>query len=100
MFELFHFIVKDFEEHNIKTVGVVETKRTAYTVYQNLYSELFIGQTDKSVPFFIDLSDYYKRRQFLRMNNNMNEEPPPLSVAAIREQLESGLMDARIYRIN
>ncbi len=86
-FELFHFIVKDFEEHNIKTIGVVETSRTAYTVYQNLYSELLIGQTNKGVPFFIDLSDYHKRRQFLRVNNNMSEEPPPLTVAAMREQL-------------
>jgi len=87
-FELFHFIVKDFEEHNIKTIGVVRTSRTAYTVYQNLYSELLIGQTDKGVPFFIDLSDYYKRRQFLRVNNYMKEELPPLSVAAIYEKLE------------
>jgi len=85
-FELFHFIVLDFADHRIETVGVVRTLRTAYTVYRDWDSEGLMGQTGKGTPFFITLTDNYSKRQFLRVNRNLKTNPE-FSPAAINSRL-------------
>lgn len=70
-FYSFHFLVQWLNEHKTKTIGLVETARTAYTTYNEPDSENLIGQTDKGKKFFISLMEDYSKRQFLRINRNV-----------------------------
>lgn len=70
-FYSFHFLVQWLAEYKIKTLGVVETARTVYTVYNDPNSENLIGRTDKGKQFFISLMEDYSKRQFLRINHSI-----------------------------
>jgi len=70
-FYSFHFLVQCLTEDKIKTVGIVETARTAYTTYNDPDSENLIGQTDRGKRFFISLMEDYSKTQFLRMNKDI-----------------------------
>jgi hypothetical protein len=70
-FYSFHFLVQSFDEYKIRTIGVVETLRTTYTVYNDPNSENLIGQTDKGKKFFISLMEDYSKRQFLRVSRDI-----------------------------
>jgi hypothetical protein len=81
-FYAFHFLVQWLTDHNIKTIGVVETARTAYTIYNDPDSENLIGQTNRGQKFFISLIEDYSKTQFLRINRNIktNEEYNVLTI--------------------
>jgi hypothetical protein len=85
-FYSFHFLVQWFAENKIKTVGVVETVRTIYTTYNDPYSEHLIGQTDKGRKFFISLMEDYAKRQFLRINRDI-ETSEEFDVARMKSEL-------------
>jgi hypothetical protein len=70
-FYSFHFLVQWLTEYKIETVGMVETARTVYTIYNDPDSENLIGQTDKGKKFFISLTEDYSKRQFLRINRDI-----------------------------
>lgn len=70
-FYAFHFLVQFLPEYKIKTVGLVETARTAFTTYNDPNSENLIGQTDKGQKFFISLTEDYSKKQFLRLNRDI-----------------------------
>lgn len=85
-FYSFHFLVQWLAEHKVKTLGIVETVRTAYTTYNDPYSENLIGQTDKGKKFFISLMEGYSKTQFLRINRDIltNED---YDVVTIKSEL-------------
>ena len=70
-FYSFHFLVQWLTEEKINTIGIVETRRTAYTTYNDPGSENLIGQTDKGSKFFISLMEDYSTTQFLRVNSDI-----------------------------
>lgn len=88
-FYSFHFLVQWLTDRKIKTVGIVETSRTAYTTYSDPNSEYLIGQTSKGKSFFITLMEDYSKRQFLRLNRSI-ETIKEFSVERIREGLKQG----------
>ncbi len=53
------------------TVGLVENKRVAYTVYDDNDGICLIGQTEQGGKFFVSLRDNFDKRQFLRMSNEV-----------------------------
>ena len=81
-FYSFHFLVQWLTEEKIKTIGIVETARTAYTTYNDKDSENLIGQTDKGKKFFISLMEDYSKTQFLRVNRDIktNDEYDVLTI--------------------
>lgn len=70
-FYSFHFLVRWLAKDDTKTIGIVETARTAYTTYNDPNSENLIGQTAKGDKFFISLGDEHSRKQFLRINRDI-----------------------------
>lgn len=88
-FYSYHFLVQWLAENNGKSIGIVETTRTAYTTYYDPDSENLIGQTDKGEKFFISLTEDYSKAQFLRVNSTIktNEE---YDVARIKRDLARG----------
>ncbi len=85
-FHMFHFLLQWLSEHKIQSVGIVETKRTSYTAYNDPNSENIIGQTDKGQKFFISLTEDYSKRQFLRINRNI-QTSDEFDIAQIRSQI-------------
>lgn len=88
-FYSFHFLVQWLTDRKIKTVGIVETSRTAYTTYSDPNSEYLIGETSKGKRFFITLMEDYSKRQFLRLNKGI-ETIEEFGVERIREELRQG----------
>jgi hypothetical protein len=88
-FYSFHFLIQWLTEYKINTVGVVETVQTVYTTYNDPNSENLIGQTSKGKRFFISLMDDYSKRQFLRINRDI-ETIADYDVLAIKGGLAHG----------
>jgi len=85
-FYSFHFLAQWLAEYKIKALGVVETARTVYTVYNDPNSENLIGQTDEGKKFFISLMEDYSKRQFLRINRDI-ETIDAFDVARIKSEI-------------
>jgi hypothetical protein len=85
-FYSFHFLVQFLPEYKITTLGIVETIRTIYTTYNDPNSEHLIGQTATGKKFFISLTDDYSKRQFLRINRNI-ETIEDFDVAKIKRDI-------------
>lgn len=70
-FYSFHFLVKLLGQHYLKAVGVAETTRTVYTTYNDPKSANLIGKTEDGKRFFISLKENYSKKQFLRIDRNI-----------------------------
>ncbi len=70
-FHSFHFLVQFLNSEKTKSIGIVETTRTTYTVYNDPESENLIGQTDKGLKFYISLMEDHERLQFLRISEGI-----------------------------
>jgi hypothetical protein len=86
-FYSFYFLVQCLDNFKIETVGIVETARTSYATYNDPNSENLIGQTDKGKKFFISLMEDYAKRQFLRINRNI-ETIDDFEVQKIKSELK------------
>ena len=93
-FYSFHFLVQWLAEYKITTVGIVETLRTSYTTYNDPNSENLIGQTDKGKKFFISLMENFSRRQFLRINRNI-ETLEEFDVEKVKRDIEIRTQSSR-----
>ena len=85
-FYSFHYLVQWLTTYKVNTIGIVETTRTVYTVYNDPDSENLIGETGKGKRFFISLMEDYSRRQFLRINRDI-KTIDAYRVSAIKESL-------------
>lgn len=65
----FNYLIQLLTDGPIKTIGLVESKRLAYTVYDDPDTSNLIGQTEHGEKFFISLVDNFDKRQFLRIND-------------------------------
>lgn len=67
----FNYLIQWLTDRKVKSVGLVESTRMAYAVYDDPETENLIGQTDRGEKFFISLVDNFDKRQFLRINNEI-----------------------------
>jgi hypothetical protein len=88
-FYSFHFLVQWLTEAKIKTIGIVETNRTAYSAYNDPDSENLIGKTDKGRKFFISLMEDYSKTQFLRVNRDIKTNDD-YDVLKLKSELGTG----------
>jgi hypothetical protein len=70
-FHDFNYLVQWLTDGKVRSVGLVEGKRLTYTVYDDPNTENLIGQTHTGETFFISLVDSFDKRQFLRINDEI-----------------------------
>lgn len=70
-FYTFHFLIQWLADHKLETIGIVETTRLVYSVYNDPDSENLIGKTGLGKRFFISLMEDYSKKQFLRINKDI-----------------------------
>jgi hypothetical protein len=88
-FNGFNYLVQWMSEFKLHVVGIVETKRIAYTVYKSNDEEMdLIGETDKGEKFFISLEEDFTKRQFLRVSKNI-ETVEENYISKIRQVVQS-----------
>jgi hypothetical protein len=85
-FYSFHFLLQWLAQYKINPVGIVETTRTIYSTYNDPNSENLIGETNAGKKFFITLVDDYSKRQFLRINRDI-ETVQEFNVLKIKSEL-------------
>lgn len=85
-FHDFNYLVQFLTDGPVKTVGLVESKRLAYTVYDDPDTTNLIGQTDQGEKFFISLVDNFDKRQFLRINDDI-ELQEEYNISRIKSEL-------------
>ena len=89
-----HISFHDFSEliqfltDEVNTVGLVEGDGLAFTVYEDPETSNLIGQTDQGEKFFISLVDNFDKKQFLRMNDEL-ELLEEYSVSRIKSDLSA-----------
>lgn len=84
----FNYLVQLMTDGRVKTVGLVENNRLAYTVYNDPNTENLIGQTHNGEKFFVSLVDNFDKRQFLRINNEI-ETIEENTVSKIKNELRN-----------
>ncbi|HMG94000.1 MAG TPA: hypothetical protein VK589_28265 [Chryseolinea sp.] len=77
-----------FLTDEVNTVGLVEGDGLAFTVYEDPETSNLIGQTDQGEKFFISLVDNFDKKQFLRMNDEL-ELLEEYSVSRIKSDLSA-----------
>jgi hypothetical protein len=82
----FNYLIQSMTDDPVKTVGLVEGKRLSYTVYNDRKTINLIGCTNKGEKFFISLFDNFTKKQFLRINDDI-ETIPEYDVFAIKRTI-------------
>lgn len=70
-FHDFNYLVQLLTDGRVTTVGLIESKRTSFTVYDDPETTNLIGQTDQGEKFFISLVDNFDKSQFLRISDDI-----------------------------
>jgi hypothetical protein len=87
-FHDFNYLVQWLTDGKVRTVGLVENKRMTYTVYDDPDTTNLIGQTDLGEKFFISLADNFNKRQFLRINDEI-ELVEEYNISRIKSELSA-----------
>jgi hypothetical protein len=87
-FHDFNYLIQFLTDGPVKTVGLVENKRLAYTVYDDPDTTNLIGQTDQGEKFFISLADNFDKRQFLRIHDEI-ELVEEYNISRIKSELSA-----------
>ena len=87
-FHDFNYLIQFLTDRPVRTVGLVENKRLAYTVYDDPETTNLIGQTSQGEKLFISLVDNFDKRQFLRINDDI-ELQEEYNISRIKSELSA-----------